>query len=225
MIYSIIIAIILFSINSKAQAPVYQWAKSAGSTTADRGNTIGVDASGNVYVAGAFTGTADFDPGAGTVNLVSNGGTDLFFAKYSPTGNLIWAKSIGGSTGTDQCLKMVIDAPGNCYIVGSYSGTVDFDPNAGITNLTNMGFADGFFAKYTTAGTLVWAKNIGGFGDEQVTGIAVDPTGNAILPEHSLEHPAILTQELEQQIFHLLVLQTFFSLNTTILEIISGGIR
>lgn len=61
----------------------YQWAKSIGSINEDRGRSIAVDASGNVYITGNFQGTADFDPGAGTANLTPVGSSDIFFAKYS----------------------------------------------------------------------------------------------------------------------------------------------
>ena len=58
-----------------------QWAKSVGSSGSDKGFNIVVDASGNVYVVGLFEETVDFDPGAGTTELTSNGGNDIFFAK------------------------------------------------------------------------------------------------------------------------------------------------
>ena len=57
-----------------------QWAKSVGGTSSVLGPSIAVDASGNVYVTGVFQGTADFDPGAGTTNLTSAGGADMFLA-------------------------------------------------------------------------------------------------------------------------------------------------
>ena len=69
-----------------------------GGTDEDEGYSITTDASGNVYVTGTFQETADFDTGEGTVNLTSNGTYDIFFTKYSPDGELIWAKSAGGSS-------------------------------------------------------------------------------------------------------------------------------
>lgn len=160
-----------------ANAQNYQWAGTlASSSNADYSRSMATDASGNVYVTGYFTSMVDFDPGPGTFNLTPAGSSDVFFAKYTSAGALVWAKSIGGS-GVEQCKKIVVDASANVYICGFYEGTVDFDPNAGITNLTNAGSRDGFFAKYTSAGTIVWAKKIGGTTTDEVRSIAVDNAG------------------------------------------------
>ena len=66
--------------------------KAIGGISSEQGNSIIVDAAGNINIAGAFQGTADFDPGAGVSNLTSAGDDDIFVAKLNPTGNLIWQK-------------------------------------------------------------------------------------------------------------------------------------
>jgi len=74
----------------------FVWAKSIGEISTDIGYSIAIDVSGNVYTAGYFYGTADFDPGAGTFNLTSAGGQDIFISKLDASGNFVWAKSMGG---------------------------------------------------------------------------------------------------------------------------------
>ncbi len=74
----------------------------------DIGRAIVRDASGNLYMTGSFSATADFDPGAGTANLVSLGGTDIFIAKYDASGNYVWAKKLG-NTSTDTGYGLVLD--------------------------------------------------------------------------------------------------------------------
>ena len=123
------------------------WAKSFGGTSNDYGYAVTVDASGNVYTIGEFLGTADFDPGTGTNNLSSNGEPDVFVQKLNPLGNLLWAKSFGG-TGSDFGYSAA-DASGNVYTTGYFSGTVDFDPGTGTTNLTSNGSLDVFVQKLT----------------------------------------------------------------------------
>ena len=66
-------------------------------TGQNRGKSVAVDSSGNVYTPGDFSDTVDFDPGAGTANLTSNGSEDVFVSKVDSSGNYVWAKSFGGS--------------------------------------------------------------------------------------------------------------------------------
>jgi len=64
------------------------WAKSFGGSSNDFGYSIAVDSAGNVYTTGYFRGTSDFDPGAGTTNLTSAGGYDVFVLKLTSSGNV-----------------------------------------------------------------------------------------------------------------------------------------
>ena len=155
----------------------FLWAKSIGSTGSDYSYGIAVDASGNVYTTGYFTGTADFDPGAGTSNLTSAGSGDIFISKLDASGNFVWAK-IFGSTGIDQSNAITVDALGNVYTTGYFQGTVDFDPNAGTSNLTSNGSFDVFISKLDASGNYVWAKNMGGSGSDKSNAITVDAVGN-----------------------------------------------
>ena len=66
-----------------------------GSTGGDYGYSVAVDSSGNVYTTGFFSGTVDFDPGAGTTNLTSNGGNDVFVLKLDSSGNLATPRAAG----------------------------------------------------------------------------------------------------------------------------------
>ena len=68
-----------------------------GGTGSDVGYSVAVDSSGNVYTTGKFKDTVDFDPGAGTANLTSNGGIDVFVSKLDSSGNYVWAKSFGST--------------------------------------------------------------------------------------------------------------------------------
>jgi hypothetical protein len=140
---------------------------------------IARDGSGNVYVAGIFSGIVDFDPGPATSNLISSGGTDIFFAKYTTEGQFVFAKKIG-STPFEDIWDMDIDATGNLYITGDFAGTVDFDPGTGVFNLatTSTSNYDAFFAKYDADGNILFAKKMGGTGSDLGRCIRVDTAGN-----------------------------------------------
>ena len=140
----------------------YDWAKNAGGKLSDASNAMGVDAAGNIYVAGFFNDTADLDPGPGVARLVAAGGTEVFLAKYDSAGNYIWAKSIGG-TGNDNVQNMVLDDYGHLYITGGFNAKADFDPGSDTAYLAPVSAnSDIYFAKYDTSGNYIWAKRIGG---------------------------------------------------------------
>ena len=160
----------------------FVWAKSMGGTSLfDQGSGIVVDASGNVYVTGSFFDTADFDPDPGTtVNLTSAGGWDIFVCKLDTSGNLVWAKSMGGM-GTDEGFDIALDASGNVYTTGKFTGTADFNPAMPTFNLTSAGGtldADIFVSKLSPTGSFEWAKSMGGTDFDEGRGVVVDASGN-----------------------------------------------
>jgi len=146
---------------------------------AARGESHGLelDASGNIYLTGTYNYTIDFDPGAATAYLTSNGDYDLFVLKLDVSGNYVWAKNIGG-TGADYGSSIKVDPSGNVYTTGYFNGTVDFDPGVGTSNHTSSGTADIFVMKMDPSGNYVWAKSMGGTGDDRGMSLALDVANN-----------------------------------------------
>ncbi len=153
------------------------WAKSMGGSSWDKGNSIAVDDSGNVYTSGNFKGTADFDPGSGTYNLTSEGNWDFFIQKLDANGNFLWAKSMGG-THEDKGYAIAVNTSGNIYTIGYFQGTVDFDPGSGTYDLTSAGYYDIFIQKLDANGNFIWAKSMGGSSWDIGRSIAMDASGN-----------------------------------------------
>lgn len=159
------------------QAQVLEWTKSMGGSGLDYGESMVVDSSGNVYTIGEFQGTVDFDPGVGTFNLVSSGDFDIFISKLDSSGNLLWAKKMGGF-GFDRGMYISLDGTGNVCAVGFFKLIADFDPGPGIFNLTSAGNSDMFISKLDTSGNFIWAKRIGGTGEDRAISLALDAAGN-----------------------------------------------
>ena len=81
----IILLLILSIFKLKAQTPVLQTAMSFGSyngNISEIGATA-TDASGNVFVAGLFSGVVDFDPSSSVQNLVGEGSSNIYLVKYN----------------------------------------------------------------------------------------------------------------------------------------------
>lgn len=153
------------------------WVKQVGGAGEELSHSITVDASGNIYTCGLFSGTGDFDPGPLVFNLTSNGEYDIFITKFDPAGNFIWAKSMGGAN-SDQVQPIAVDATGNVYTTGFFFVTVDFDPGAGVYNLTSFGQRDIFISKLDPAGNFIWAKQMGGTDYDHSWSLALDAAGN-----------------------------------------------
>lgn len=156
----------------------FLWAGAFGSATSDIGRSIELDASGNIYVAGAFQGTVDFDPGPAISSYTSNGSNDIFVLKLNSSGNFIWVKQIGGSS-SDEAYSIDLDAGNNVYVCGNFISNVDFDPNAGVQNLTASGILhDSFILKLNSSGNYVWAKSFGSNLSDVCNDISIDGLGN-----------------------------------------------
>lgn len=147
----------------------WKWAKKAGGSVEDRGNSIVLAPNRNIYVTGFFGGNANFD---GTT-LVSAGKSDAFIAKYDSTGSLVWARQSGGIN-DDIGNNIGIDADENIYFTGYFNDTASFEN----TSITSAGDVDIYIAKYNSSGVVQWVQKYGGvYGDEGL-GITVDNANN-----------------------------------------------
>jgi hypothetical protein len=155
----------------------FLWAKTMGGNSDDHGYYLALDAAGNVYTTGEFGGTADFDPGPGVYNLTSAGSYDIFISKLDAAGNFLWAKSLGGN-GADLGYSIALDASGNVYATGYFSGSADFDPGPAAYNLVSEGSQDIFISKLDSSGNFLWTKAIGGIGDDWGWSLALDASSN-----------------------------------------------
>lgn len=155
--------------------------------TDTRAKSTTLDAAGNIYIAGTFVGTGDFDPGPGVFNLTSAGSSnsiDAYILKLDSSGNFLWVKQIENEH-VCEALTITLDDAGNIYIGGVFSGSTDFDPGAGTYILetspsqTANAVNDAFLLKLDNNGNFIWAKQFGGnISNNAVNDVAVDHAGN-----------------------------------------------
>ncbi len=158
----------------------YVWAKSLGGSSYDAGNDIFVDKSGNVYTTGNFQGDVDFDPGVGTYSLFG-GGDDIFVSKLDKNGDFVWARAMTGNGENDAAHGIFVDRSTNVYTTGLFQSTLDFDPGAGIFNMSSAGSADIFISKLDSNGNFIWARSMGSTSEEVGSDISVDGSGNVYI--------------------------------------------
>lgn len=133
------------------------WIWSAGGSRFDRGDALAFDDDGNIYVTGFFQDTAMF----GTQQFI--GITNVFLCKFSPAGNLTWARHWGG-TASNVCYGMKFGPDKNLYLVGHTVDTVQWDTHM---TATDSGFIDALILKVDTGGTVLMAKTYGGSGHDR----------------------------------------------------------
>ena len=152
----------------------FQWVVTYGADSLDDAFNLDVDTNGNVYWTGVIEGTVIVSTTTFTTQV-----EDVVFGKISSAGQILWVKQVGGS-GIDEGSGIIVDNNGDIIHTGYFQNTVDFDPNAGVSNLTSSGSFDTYFGKYDTSGNLIWMKKIGGPGVDigAPGGITIDNLNN-----------------------------------------------
>jgi hypothetical protein len=145
-----------------------------GGSGEDIGYGVGVDGSGNFFVAGQ-TGSALFP----TLNQtqVDQGGSDLFVTKFNANGTMAYSTYLGGGDeDVGHSSMLAVDGSGNAYVVGTSASTDYYRLNAYKTDLE--GVTDGVITKIDTDGTVIYSTYYGGGGDDGLYAAAVDGAGN-----------------------------------------------
>ena len=169
---TLIVLSFLFSLQTFSQSPNWLWAKSAGFTFNNVANSVTADASGNIIAAGHFVSAITF----GSTTLTSAGDYDMFIVKYDTAGNVLWAKSAGG-TAREIARSVATDASGNIIAAGSFeSAAITF----GSITLTNVAYGDILIVKYDTGGNVLWAKSAVGIYQDEAYSVTTDSSGNII---------------------------------------------
>ena len=180
--FSLFLFLLLGSYGATAQAG-YAWVNQLSSSANEaRANAVATDAAGNSYVTGSFSGTARW----GTIVLTSRGQSDLYVAKYSPAGKPQWVSQIGGDPNPERNSRTTasgtgisLDARGNVYLTGGFTGTIT-DDSGGLLTSFNDAFVTALIARFDGRGRVQWTQRFGipQFGC-YANRIATDAAGNS----------------------------------------------
>lgn len=144
------------------------WSKRIGNAWAERSGGLAVDPAGHVVITGSFDKDLDF---LGTA-LLSKGESDVFVARLSPDGALLWVKSYGGER-ADVGLSVAADRAGNVVVTGGFETTIDLGGGA----FKSAGYMDGFLAKLSADGRHLWSRRFGAKDQDVGLAVAVTPDG------------------------------------------------
>jgi hypothetical protein len=156
----------------------FVWAKAVGGALDDSGQSVYLDAAGNVFTAGYFSSVTDLNPSATTTTFNSGAGYGTFILKLDAGGNYIFASTFSTSSGNAIPQAIAIDGGGNICTQGYLSGTADFDPGGGVINYSSLAFNDIFVSKLDPSGNYVWTKLLSGSANEVPYGMVLDANNN-----------------------------------------------
>lgn len=165
----------------------FNFAKQISSSLVKDPSGFVTDAAGNMYLTGYFNDVTQFSP---TVSLTPTNGVlnsniyDIFIAKYTNTGTLVWVKQIGHGSISQRTEDIRLDSSGNVLVCGQFHETTDFDPSPTATFMmspVNQGVMDIFVIKLDPNGNFVWAKSMGGTASNTANAIRQDTAGNLYL--------------------------------------------
>ena len=127
---------------------------------------LATDRLGNVFVAGAFFGKADFDPDPSQAHEVVGGVGSGYLLKLNSAGDFVWVAPLAApkmATSADvYTTDLQCDAEGNISWGGLYRGQIDFNPAEQIEHrLPDTDQYMGFTAKFSPAGSLLWVNSLG----------------------------------------------------------------
>jgi hypothetical protein len=151
-------------------------------------DSVATDTAGNVYLCGQFSGTVDFNPDPHKTNYASGspvvsggGGVNGYVLELTAAGAFGWVSPFVAKTSEVAgsgvgCNDLALDAAGDVVIGGTYRGQDDFNPSPTIDyRLPNISTNDGYVAKLSSRGSLMWATPLGG---ASVQSLAVDTSGS-----------------------------------------------
>jgi hypothetical protein len=139
---------------------------------------VAVDPAGNAYVVGG-TSSVNFPTTAGALDPVFNGGLDAFVTKLNAAGNAIVYSTFLGGANSDRADAVALDTAGSASVTG-VTWSPGFPVTAGAFDPFFNGASDAFVTRLSpTGGALFYSTFLGGAGDDNGDGIALDSLNQA----------------------------------------------
>lgn len=151
------------------------WTKAL-QTDASHAGAVTTDNQGNVYLTGWFHPDSI---SIASISLTNGSGYCVFIVKYSSSGHVQWAKKIPAVGCTNS--NLVTDELGNLYTTGYFYDTFTIGTYTLTNSDPNAANSDYYIIKFDSSGNVIWAKSLGGLGQELISSISLDNAGNLVV--------------------------------------------
>lgn len=151
------------------------WSKRFGTSGYNAGTSLAMDNAGNTVLTGTFFGAVDFGNGV----LTTAGDSDIFVAKFDPSGATLWSKHFGDASGKygSRGKSIAVDPAGDVIVTGTFEGTIDL----GGGPLISSGERDYFIVKLDPSGNYLWSTRFGNNADQTEVTVAAYDSTNVLL--------------------------------------------
>jgi hypothetical protein len=137
------------------------WTKQFGTSNSwEVADSVHVDSSGSIYVAGSTMGNLDG---------INAGDYDGFLSKFTSDGSMEWTKQFGTER-SDTVASVGIDDDGFIYVAGGTEGDLDGNENIGNTDV--------YLSKFRPDGLRLWTRQYGGSGWESADSVSMGSEGS-----------------------------------------------
>jgi len=154
------------------------WGKQFGGAGDQVCDSVAIDNSGDVIIAGGYSGTLSF----GRIALPTTANTPdlalLYVAKLNRSTGAVMAARTWGGAGRMSAHALTVDAKSNIVVAGALGGNIDF--GSGIS-VNSYGLTDAFVVKLNPRLAPVWAKSYGDSQDQAVKSVGVSSRGNVFI--------------------------------------------
>ena len=156
-----------------------EWAQGIGGTDSDYINSVSESRDGG-YIVGGYFRSSSIDLGNG-ISLTNKGSTDGMVIKYGSSGEVEWAKRIGGTY--SDYIDSVAETTDGGYILRGYfhSSSIDLGNGVSLTNKGSISYPDGMVIKYSSTGEVEWAQGIGGTDSDYINSVSESRDGGYIV--------------------------------------------
>jgi len=147
-----------------------------------RGTTVATDSTGGIVLSGWYHGILDLGSGFLLKTTGQEGEADVFVASFDEAGETVWGRTFGNEFDLQVGWGVAVDARDQVVVTGNVTGTVDF--GEGIVHVgadPDPTAVDGFVLKLEKLGKPIWEQRIGGPDWQVGYGVAIAPTGSAVV--------------------------------------------